>query len=98
MDFELIWTESALLDLEQIVRYYREEQKSSEAALRVGTEILERVELLKSFPDIGPVYPKNRAFTARCCVSNIESSTASTTTRRSSTSLASGMVGRISES
>jgi plasmid stabilization system protein ParE len=58
MDFALIWTESALSDLEQIVRYYRDEQKSADAALRVGTEIVERVEVLKSFPDIGPLYPK----------------------------------------
>mgnify|MGYP001598388559 FL=1 len=58
MDFELIWTERALSDLEQAVRYYREDQKSIEAALRVGAEIVERVEVLKSFPDIGPLYPK----------------------------------------
>jgi len=58
MDFELIWTERALSDLEQIVRYYREDQKSGEGALRMGTEIVDRVEVLKSFPDIGPLYPK----------------------------------------
>ncbi len=58
MDFKLIWTEIALSDLEQVVRYYREDQKSADAALRVGTEIVARVEVLKTFPDIGPLYPR----------------------------------------
>ena len=58
MDFALIWTEKALSDLEEAIRFYREDQKSLDAARRVGTEIIERVEILKSFPDIGPLYPK----------------------------------------
>jgi plasmid stabilization system protein ParE len=58
MGFQLIWTDRALADLVQIVRYYRLEEKSPEAALRVGTEIVERVEVLRSFPDIGPLYPR----------------------------------------
>jgi plasmid stabilization system protein ParE len=58
MDFKLIWTEAALSDLEQIARYYREDQKSVDAALRVGSEIIERIEVLKTFPDIGPLYPR----------------------------------------
>jgi len=58
MDFKLTWTEVALSDLERIVRYYREERKSAEAALRVGTDIVDRVEILKTFPDIGPLYPR----------------------------------------
>ena len=62
MDFKLIWTEIALFDLEQIVRYYRDEQKSGYAARRVGTEIVQRVEVLKSFPDIGPLYPRKTGF------------------------------------
>ena len=58
MDFGLIWTERALSDLREIVRYYREDQKSAEVALRVGRGIIERAEVLKLFPDIGPLYPK----------------------------------------
>ena len=58
MDFKLIWTDRALGDLEKIVRYYVEEEQSREAAAKVGTAIVERVEILKTFPDIGPKYPK----------------------------------------
>ena len=58
MDFTLIWTESALSDLEAIIRYYREDRVALDAAEKVGREIIERVEILKSFPDIGPLYPK----------------------------------------
>ncbi len=58
MDFSLIWTERALADLEAVITYYREETKSVEAAARIGYEIIDRVEILKSFPDIGPLYPR----------------------------------------
>jgi plasmid stabilization system protein ParE len=58
MDFSLIWTEQALGDLEAVVRYYRDEKNSIETAARVGSEFIERVEILKSFPDIGPLYPR----------------------------------------
>lgn len=58
MDFKLIWTNRALGDLEAIVRYYREEEQSGEAALKVGSAIVEHVEVLRTFPDIGPRYPK----------------------------------------
>jgi plasmid stabilization system protein ParE len=58
MDFKLIWTNRALSDLAAIVRYYREEEKSAEAALKVGSAIVEHVEVLRTFPDIGPRYPK----------------------------------------
>ncbi len=58
MDFSLIWTERALSDLEAIVRYYRHEKKSIHAASTVGKALLARVELLRQFPDIGPLYPR----------------------------------------
>lgn len=58
MDFALIWTEQALSDLERAVRYYRDELGKVDVAVQVGTEILERVEILKAFPDIGPLYPR----------------------------------------
>ena len=58
MDFKLIWTERAISDLTEIVRYYREELKTPDGARKVGTAIIEHVEVLRAFPDIGPVYPK----------------------------------------
>jgi plasmid stabilization system protein ParE len=58
MDFKLSWTDRALADLEEVVRHYREDEKSLEAAKKVGTAIIERVEVLQTFPDIGPRYPR----------------------------------------
>ena len=58
MDFELIWTHRASADLEDIVKYYKVEKGSESAALRVGGAIIDRVEILRSFPDIGPLYPR----------------------------------------
>lgn len=59
MDFKLIWTDRALDDLAEIVRHYREDERSVEAARKVGSAIVERVEVLQSFPDIGPHYPRS---------------------------------------
>jgi plasmid stabilization system protein ParE len=58
MDLKLIWTERALADLTEIVRHYQEDEKSMEAARKVGLAILERVEILQTFPDVGPRYPR----------------------------------------
>ena len=58
MDFRLIWTDSAITDLRGLVAYYVREEKSPDAALKVGNAIIDRVEILKSFPDIGPSYPR----------------------------------------
>ena len=58
MDFKLIWTNRAISDLAEIVRYYVEVEQSREAARKVGTSILDRVELLRTFPDIGPRYQR----------------------------------------
>ena len=59
MDFKLSWTEKALTDLAEVVRHYREDEQSLEAAQKVGSAIMERVEILQSFPDIGPRYPRS---------------------------------------
>lgn len=59
MDFKLIWTERALADLETIVRYYQQDQKSPNAAQKVGSAIVDHVDVLRSFPDIGPRYPRH---------------------------------------
>lgn len=58
MDFKLSWTECAISDLAEIVRHYREDEKSVEAARKVGSAIIDRVEVLQTFPDIGPRYPR----------------------------------------
>jgi plasmid stabilization system protein ParE len=58
VDFKLIWTERSLEDLHSIVRHYARDEHSPEAAVKVGRAILERVEILQSFPDIGPRYPR----------------------------------------
>ena len=58
MDFELIWTNRASSDLEDIVKYYKIERSSESVAVKVGGAIIERVEILRSFPDIGPLYPR----------------------------------------
>jgi plasmid stabilization system protein ParE len=59
MDFKLSWTDRALEDLAGVVRHYRDDEHSPEAAKKVGTAIVERVEIIQSFPDIGPRYPRN---------------------------------------
>ena len=58
MDFKLIWTDRALGDLAEVVRHYWEDEKSVEAARKVGSAIIDRVEVLQAFPDIGPRNPK----------------------------------------
>ena len=47
-----------MADLAEIIRYYREDEKSVEAASKIGAAIIDRVEVLQTFPDIGPRYPK----------------------------------------
>jgi plasmid stabilization system protein ParE len=58
VDFKLIWTDRALEDLRAIVVHYQRDESCPEAAAKVGNAILERVEILQSFPDIGPRYPR----------------------------------------
>jgi len=60
MDFKLIWTERALSDLAEVVRHFREDEKSIEAARKVGSAIIEQVEVLQTLPDIGPRYPRKK--------------------------------------
>ena len=53
--FTLIWTESAIADLDSICSYIA--GHDHRAAERIGRGILEHVELLARFPFIGPTYP-----------------------------------------
>jgi toxin ParE1/3/4 len=63
MDFQVVWTEPAVADLEAITRHIA--TQSPTAADRVGNSILEHVEILRSFPFIGPVYPSDPRETTR---------------------------------
>jgi toxin ParE1/3/4 len=56
MDYKVIWTEPAHLDLKELVAYIADDDP--EAAERVGNDILEHVEILGTFPYIGPAYPR----------------------------------------
>jgi toxin ParE1/3/4 len=58
MDFEIVWTEPASTDLEEIVKYIMED--SPQGAERVANAILEKVETLKTFPQLGAIYPRAR--------------------------------------
>ena len=59
MDFEIDWTESALQDFEDAVRYIARHHAS--AAERLRLDILESVETLTRFPFFGPVYERDRS-------------------------------------
>ncbi|HUS36098.1 MAG TPA: type II toxin-antitoxin system RelE/ParE family toxin [Verrucomicrobiae bacterium] len=54
MDWRIDWTAPSLDDLAHIVRTIAEDNK--DAAVRVGDRIVDHVELLKKFPEIGPVF------------------------------------------
>jgi toxin ParE1/3/4 len=56
MDYKIIWTEPAISDLKDAVDYIA--RYNSSAALRVGNELLLAVEVLATFPRIGPSYPR----------------------------------------
>ena len=55
MDFQIVWTEPAIDDLEAIVDFLAETNPAT--ARRIGDAILAHVEILSSFPSIGPAYP-----------------------------------------
>src|SRR6476469_8350878 len=59
MDFRIVWTAPALEDLEGLVRYIA--QDDARAAIQVGDRIVEYVNVLASFPEIGPVYRRRPA-------------------------------------
>ena len=54
MGFAIDWTETALEDLADLVRFIAEDDP--EAALRVGGEVIDHVGILSTFPEIGPVF------------------------------------------
>ncbi len=56
MDFKLIWSDAAITDLHEICTYIAE--RDPQAASRMGRGILDHVQILATFPFIGPAYPR----------------------------------------
>ena len=56
MDFEITWSAEAIADLRAVCTYLAE--RNPDAALRLRDGLLEHVNILASFPLIGPCYPK----------------------------------------
>jgi toxin ParE1/3/4 len=63
MALQVVWTQSALSDLEQIVCYVAADDL--EAARRFGTSLIQRVEQVASFPRSGRVVPEVNEDTVR---------------------------------
>lgn len=59
MDCKVVWTDPAIEDLRNIVSYIATE--NPDAAAKVGADIIQTVELLQSFPLIGPSYSGDRS-------------------------------------
>jgi plasmid stabilization system protein ParE len=59
MDFELVWTEPAVEELQAVIAYIAS-QGSRTSAEKLRAEILGHVEILRTFPYIGPVYPRDK--------------------------------------
>lgn len=54
MDFDVVWTEPAVADLEAAVRHVARDNPTAADELR--TQLLESIEVLGRFPFIGPIY------------------------------------------
>jgi plasmid stabilization system protein ParE len=62
-EYQVVWAEPALADLQAIISYVA--RQSQAGAERVRSSILNHVDILGSFPLIGPVYPRDRRGRAR---------------------------------
>lgn len=56
MDYQVIWTDTAIADLNDLCTYIA--QDNPRAAERVGRGLLDHVRILATFPFIGPAYPR----------------------------------------
>ena len=65
MDFEVVWSESAVLDLEAAVRQMVAAGGDLAAAEDLRVDVLESVDILARFPFIGPAYERDRTGRAR---------------------------------
>jgi toxin ParE1/3/4 len=59
MDFKVIWSPSARLDLKEIVSYIAED--NAEIAQRFGLSLIDATKSLASFPEKGRVVPELRS-------------------------------------
>jgi toxin ParE1/3/4 len=66
MDFKIIWSDAAVGDLADICFYIA--QDDPEAASLVARGILDHVDILATFPSIGPTYPRSARGTLRLIV------------------------------
>ncbi len=63
MDFKVIWSETAITDFKEICDYIA--TRNAVAALQVGRGVMDHVNLLGTFPFIGPAYPRSTNGTLR---------------------------------
>ena len=63
MDFKVIWSDEAIANLRDICTFIA--RQDPQAALRMGHGILAHVQILASFPFIGPTYPRGARGTLR---------------------------------
>lgn len=56
MDFKIVWTDRALEELRDLCSYIADDNPS--AAEKLGDDIIRHVEILGTFPLIGPPYPR----------------------------------------
>ena len=63
MDFEVIWTDPAVDDLEAALRYIAEQDPAAAESFRL--ELPESVEILARLPFIGPAYERDPSGRAR---------------------------------
>jgi plasmid stabilization system protein ParE len=58
MDCQIVWTLAARRDLRRIVQHVSRD--NIDAAVRLGQDIFEKVEMLRSFPEVGRVVPEQQ--------------------------------------
>ncbi len=58
MAFRIIWSETALTDLQDLVRYIARDDR--QVAKRFGDLIVTKVESLQTFPKVGRIVPEYR--------------------------------------
>ena len=63
MGWKIVWTEPALFDLAEAVRFIASDDP--DAAIRVGNLLVEHVEILHQFPESGSVYRQRAKGTVR---------------------------------
>lgn len=63
MDFQINWSEPAIENLGEIVRHVARDNPA--AALKLGRELIDRIEVAARFPQAGPLFSKSGVFEFR---------------------------------